>query len=164
MRGHYERDLKSYGRFERGEVICRGMTASPFFGREPFLTWRKNNFVRVIVYTGRNRDPRIPDTPTLHEIFEREKVPEASRRVAAVLLASEIFGRPMVAPPKTPSDRVQVARAAYEKAMKDPELVGEAKRGRMDMDPVTGEELEQLAKSIIDQPSEVLERVRKILK
>jgi tripartite-type tricarboxylate transporter receptor subunit TctC len=149
---------------ERGEVVCRGMTASPFFGREPFLTWQKNNFVRVLLYTGRKRDPRIPDTPTLFEIFEREKVPEASRRVAEVLLASEEFGRPMVGPPGTPADRLKVLRAAYERSMKDAELLEEAKKGRMDMDPTSGEELEKLANRVLDQPAEVLERVKRILK
>lgn len=149
---------------ERGEAICRGMTASPFFGREPFLTWQKNNFVRVLLYTGRKRDSRIPDTPTIFEIFEKEKVPEASRRVAEVLLATEEFGRPMVGPPGTPADRLKILRAAYERSMKDAELLEEAKKGRMDMDPTSGAELEKLANRVLDQPLEVLERVKKILK
>ncbi len=149
---------------ERGEVICRSFTASPFFAREPFLTWQKNNFVRVLLYTGRKRDPRIPDTPTIFEIFEREKVSEASRRVAEVIFASEEFGRPMVGPPGMPADRLKILRAAYERSMKDTELLDEVKKGRMDMDPTSGEELEKLAMRILDQPSEVLERVKKFLK
>lgn len=149
---------------ERGEVVCRAFTASPFFAREPFLTWQKNNFVRVLLYTGRKRDPRIPDTPTIFEIFEKEKVTEASRRVAEVILATEEFGRPMVGPPGTPADRLKILRAAYERSMKDAELLEEAKKGRMDMDPASGEELEKLANRVLDQPLEVLERVKKILK
>ena len=50
---------------EKGEVQCRAMTAAPFFGREPFTTWRKNNFVRVLLYGGQKRDERIPDHPTI---------------------------------------------------------------------------------------------------
>ena len=71
---------------EKGEVQCRGMTAAPFFGREPFTTWRKNNFVRVLLYGGEKRDERIPDTPTIYEIFDKEKTPDESRRVADVIL------------------------------------------------------------------------------
>ena len=68
---------------ENGEVICRGMTAAPFFGgREPFVSWQKKNFVRVLFYTGDKRHEKLPDVPTLNEIFDKEKVPEASRRVA----------------------------------------------------------------------------------
>jgi hypothetical protein len=61
---------------ERGEVACRAMTASPFFGREPFTSWQKKNFVRILLFTGNKRDERIPDTPTIQEIFDKEKVAE----------------------------------------------------------------------------------------
>jgi tripartite-type tricarboxylate transporter receptor subunit TctC len=148
---------------EKGEVVCRGMTASPFFGREPFLTWQKKNFVRVLVYTGDKRDPRIPDVPTLDEIFTKEKVSEASRRVAEVILAGESFGRPIVATPGIPAERVLELRRAFDQAMKDPELLAEAKKQRMDVEPETGENLEKLAIKILNQPPEVLTRVKKIL-
>lgn len=149
---------------ERGEVICRGFTASPFFSREPFLTWQKNKFVRVLLYTGRKRDPRIADAPTIFEVFEKEKVPEASRRVAEVILAREEFGRPIVGPPGTPADRLKILRAAFEKAMRDQELLAEAKKAMMDMDVVSGEALEKLADRIMSQPPEVIDQVRKLLK
>ncbi|HWP56905.1 MAG TPA: tripartite tricarboxylate transporter substrate-binding protein [Candidatus Acidoferrales bacterium] len=148
---------------ERGEVVCRGMTASPFFGREPFLSWRKKNFVRVLLYTGKQRHPQAPDTPTIYEIFEKENVPESGRRVAAVILATEQFGRPIVAPPATPPEMVKLLRAGFNSAMKDPALLDEAKKGNMDVDPTTGEDLQQLAQTILDQPPEVLARVKKVL-
>lgn len=148
---------------EKGEVMCRGMTASPFFGREPFLTWQKKNFVRVLLFTGDKRDERIPDVPTLDEIFDKEKVPETSRRVAEVILAAESFGRPIFATPGTPADRIKLLRNAFEQALKDPELIAEAKKGRMDIDPATGESLEKLANQILAQPPEVIARVKKIL-
>jgi tripartite-type tricarboxylate transporter receptor subunit TctC len=148
---------------EKGEVICRGMTASPYFGREPFLTWQKNQFVRVLLYTGDKRDERIPDVPTLNEIFDKEKVPEASRRVAEVILGGESFGRPIVVTPGTSPDRLKILREAFNKAMKDPELLAEAKKGRMDVEPESGENLDKLATRILNQPPEVIARVKKIL-
>lgn len=148
---------------EKGEVICRGMTASPFFGREPFLSWQKRNFVRVLLFTGSKRDERIPDVPTIGEIFDREKVPEASRRVARVILAAEEFGRPIVAGPGTPADRLETLRRAFDQAMKDPELLAETKKQRMDVDPTSGASLEKLADEILQQPPDVLARVKKIL-
>lgn len=148
---------------ERGEVICRGMTASPFFGREPFLTWQKKNFVRVLLYTGAKRDERIPDVPTIREIFDKEKVPDASRQVAQVILASESFGRPIITPPGTPKDRIEILRRAFEQSLKDPELLAETKKARMDVDPTSGPELEKLANDVLNQPPEVLARVRKLL-
>jgi tripartite-type tricarboxylate transporter receptor subunit TctC len=148
---------------EKGEVICRGMTASPYFGREPFLTWQSKNFVRVLLYTGAKRDKRIPDVPTIAEIFDQESVPENSRRVARVILAAESFGRPILSGPGTPVDRVDTLRRAFNQAIKDPELLAEAHKQRMDVDPTDGARLEKLAHEIFQQPPEVVARVKKIL-
>jgi tripartite-type tricarboxylate transporter receptor subunit TctC len=148
---------------EKGEVICRGMTASPFHGREPFVSWQKKNFVRVLLFTGDKRDERMPNVPTINEIFDKENVPEAGRRVAEVILAAEKFGRPIIAGPGTPPDRANSLRQAFNQAMKDPELLAEAKKGRMDVEPTTGEALEKLANRVLDQPPEVIARVKKIL-
>jgi tripartite-type tricarboxylate transporter receptor subunit TctC len=148
---------------EKGEVQCRGLTAAPFFGREPFISWRKKNFVNVLVYGGLKRDSRIPDTPTIYEIFDKEKTPEESRRVADVILRGGDFGRPWVAPPGTPKEQVKILRDAYAKAMADPALVDEAKKGKMEVEPVSGEELQKLADKMIGQPPGVIERVKKLL-
>jgi tripartite-type tricarboxylate transporter receptor subunit TctC len=148
---------------ERGEVQCRGMTASPFFGREPFLSWTKKNFVRVILFTGKKRHPKAPDTPTIYEIFDKEKVSQTSRRIAEVILAAEDFGRPIMAAPGTAAEQVKVLRAAFNAAIKDAELLAEAEKGRMDVDPVNGEELQELAQRVLDQPAEILARVKKLL-
>ncbi|HEX6801069.1 MAG TPA: tripartite tricarboxylate transporter substrate-binding protein [Candidatus Binatia bacterium] len=148
---------------EKGEVVCRGMTASPYFGREPFLSWHKKNFVRLLLFSGDKRDERMPDVPTLIEIFDKEKVPQNSRRVADVILAGEKFGRPIVAGPGVPPDRVGVLRRAFDQSLKDPELLAEAQKQRMDVDPESGENLQKLAKQILEQPAEVIARVKKVL-
>jgi tripartite-type tricarboxylate transporter receptor subunit TctC len=149
---------------EKGEVVCRASTIPTHFSREPFLTWHRNKFDRHLVQTGRKRDPRAPDTPTIYELMDQYKTPQASRRTAQVLLASPEFGYPMIAPPGTPPELVKILREAYASIVKDPEFVAEVKKLRLDLDPSTGEELEALAKEVLDQPSEVVERVRKLSK
>jgi tripartite-type tricarboxylate transporter receptor subunit TctC len=148
---------------ERGEVQCRGMTASPYFGREPFLSWEKKNFVRILLYTGKQRHPKAADTPTIYEIFDKERVPEASRRVAEVILAAEDFGRPIMAGPGTNAEHVKILRAGFNAAIKDPELLAEAEKGKMEVDSVSGEELQKLAQRVMEQPPDVLARVKKLL-
>jgi tripartite-type tricarboxylate transporter receptor subunit TctC len=148
---------------EKGEVVCRGMTIPPHFGREPFDTWHKKGFDRHLVQTGRNRDPRAGDTPTIFELMSEHKTPESNRRVAQVMLAGGEFGRMMLLTPGTPAERVKMLRDAYARALKDTELLDEAKKGRMDVDPSTGEELQALAQEILDQPPDVIGRVKKIL-
>ena len=148
---------------EKNEVVCRAHSMSAHFGREPFDTWHKRGFDRHLVQTSRKKDPRAADAPTLDELFDQHKVPANSRRLAQVLLAAGDFGRPMMVTPGTPPDRVKTLREAYVKTLSDPDVVEEAKKGRMDVDPATGEELEALVKEIFDSPPEVVERVKKIL-
>jgi tripartite-type tricarboxylate transporter receptor subunit TctC len=148
---------------EKGEVQCRGLTAAPFFGREPFISWRKRNFVNVLLYGGLKRDPRIPDTPTIYEIFDKENTPEESRRVADVILRGGDFGRPWVMPPATPPEVVKTMRAAYAKAMADSALLDEAKKTKLDVEYVPGEELQKLAEKMMSQPPAVVQRVKTLL-
>lgn len=148
---------------EKGEVQCRGMTIAPHFGREPFDSWHKKGFDQHILQTSEKRDARVGDVPTIYEIFEKENTADESRRVADVILRGGDFGRPMIAAPGTPADRVKILREAYVKAMSNPELLAEAKKSRMDVEPVTGEQLQELAKRVLNQPPAVLKRVIKIL-
>jgi tripartite-type tricarboxylate transporter receptor subunit TctC len=148
---------------EKGEVICRGMTIAPHFGREPFDTWHKKNFDRHILQSSEKRDPRLADVPTIYEIFEKENTAEESRRVADVIFRGGDYGRPMFAPPATPAERVKILREAYAKAINDPELIAEAKKGRMDMEPVSGEDLQTLTTRLMNQPAGVIQRVKKML-
>ncbi|HTF92710.1 MAG TPA: tripartite tricarboxylate transporter substrate-binding protein [Verrucomicrobiae bacterium] len=148
---------------EKNEVVCRAHSMSAHFGREPFDTWHKKNFDRHLVHTARKKDSRAADAPTLQELFEQYKVPENNRRLAQVLLAAGDFGRPMMVTPGTPPDRVKMLRDAFVKTLSDPEALDEAKKGRMDVAPATGEELDKLVSDIFDSPPEVVERVKKIL-
>lgn len=148
---------------ERGEIQCRGNTILPHFGREPFDTWHKKGFDRHLIQTGRKREAVIPDTPTVYELMDQFKTAETNRRIASVLLGGAEFGRFMLVAPGTPPDRVKMLREAYARSMKDPELIAEAKKGRMDMDPTSGEELQSLVNEIMTQPPDVIERVKKLL-
>jgi len=148
----------------KGEVVCRDLGLTAHFSREPFLSWHEKGFDRHLLQTGRKRDVRAPETPTIFELMDRYKTKEMSRRALEVLTAGEGFGHPMMAPPGTPADRVQILRQAYANAMRDPELVAEAQKGRWLVEPVSGEEIQDLAQRIMVQPPEVVEQVKKILR
>jgi tripartite-type tricarboxylate transporter receptor subunit TctC len=148
---------------ERGELHCRAFTIEAFFAREPFLTWRKRGFVRNLIQSGRTRDPKLPDTPTIYELMDQYKTPEATRRLANVVLAAGALGRPLVATPGIPPERVTVLREAFNKMLKDPDFLAEIERRKYELQPVKGEELEAMAKDVIAQPPDVIERMKKLL-
>ncbi|MGH7796552.1 MAG: Bug family tripartite tricarboxylate transporter substrate binding protein [Candidatus Binatia bacterium] len=147
---------------ERGEVLCMGLTISTYYGREPFLTWLKTKFVRFLAQSGRERDPRVGDAPTIYELMDEFKTPATKRRVAEAMLQGGEWARPLMAPPGTPADRVAILRAGYEKVAKDPELIAEAKKMRIDVTPLTGEKLQGMAKEVMNQPPEVIAQIKKL--
>ena len=105
---------------EKGEVQCRAGTVSAYVGREPTRTWIKNGFVRALAQSGAKRYPKLPDVPTVYELMETYKTPDATKRLAKVLLSSGDLGRPFIAPPGMPAERIKVLREAFNKAMNDP--------------------------------------------
>ena len=148
---------------ERNEVVCRATRITVHFSREPFVTWDKKGFDRHLMQAGKKRDPRLTGVPTIYELMDRYKTPEAGHRLAQVILSGDELGRPMIAPPGVPADRVKILREAYNKALRDPELIAEVTKSRLDMEPSTGEDIEALIKEIMDQPPEVIPLVKKIL-
>jgi len=148
---------------ERGEVHCWSPLVATFFGREPYISWLKKGFVRVLLQTNRKRDSRLADVPTIYELMDQYKTPEAGKRLTRVILVAATLGRPIAVTPGIPPDRLKLLREAYLKTLKDPELVAETKRQRWDIDPLTGEEMEQLAKEVIAQPKDVIERMKWVL-
>jgi tripartite-type tricarboxylate transporter receptor subunit TctC len=148
---------------ERGEVHCWSPVVATFFGREPYLGWYKRGFVRVIVQTGKKRDPRLGDVPTIWEAMDRYKTPEATRRLVPVVIAGVGLGRPILTGPGVPAERVKILRQAYARTLADPALLAEAKKRNWEVNPLTGEELESLAKEVIAQPPQVVERMKWVL-
>jgi hypothetical protein len=148
---------------EKGELHCRGTGITTHFAREPYHTWHKNNFDRHILQTGSKKDPRIADAPTLPDLMDKRKTPDIGRNVAKLMLLSATAGRPLISTPGVPAERVKLLREAYVKAYKEPELLAEAKKSRMDVELLSGEEVEKEFREAMTQPSEVVARVKKLM-
>jgi len=147
---------------EKGEIHCRGTGITTHFAREPYFTWHKTGFDRHIVQTGAKKDPRIADAPTLGELMDKRKSSALSRNVAKVLLVSATLGRPIMTTPGTPADRVDMLREAILKTFKDPAVVEEAKKGRLDLEVLPGSEVQTQIREVMNQPKDVVERVMKL--
>jgi len=148
---------------ERAEIFCRTFTIETFFAREPYISWKKNGFVFNPFQTGRKRDARLADVPTLYEVMDRYKTPENGRRLATVILANGALGRPIFTSPGTPSDRVKILRDAYEKMIRDPIFLDDIKKKKFELEPISGAELETIVKEVMSQPPEIIERLKKLL-
>lgn len=147
---------------ERGEINCMGLTIANYFASDRYAGWYKNKFVRILAQGGHKRDSRIPDAPTIYELMDEYKTAPTKRRVAEAMNQGAEWARPFLVAPAVPKDRVDVLRAAFERATKDPELLAEAKRLRVEVTPMRGEQLQKMAKDVLTQPPEVIEQIKKL--
>jgi len=157
--GGAEQDLA----LERGEVDCRAIPTSAFFGREPFITWFKKGLVQIMLQTARQRNSKIPDVPTIFELMDQYKTSDARRRYANVYLDAGGFGDfPVVASPGVPSDRTKILREAYARTVREPELGEEMKKRGWEVKPINAEDLEQLAKEVLNQRPDAIDWLKKL--
>jgi tripartite-type tricarboxylate transporter receptor subunit TctC len=91
------------------------------------------------------------------------KTEEMGRRLANVVLTSGELGRPYLLPPGIPAERLKILREAFMKLMADPAFLADVKKRGLEAKPSTGEELERLAKEVMAQPPEVIERMKKLM-
>ena len=108
-------------------------------------------------------DERLKDTPTLTELMQQYKTPEVGRRLAKVVLTATTLGRPIAAPPRLSGEQTKILRDAYSNTLRDPELLAETAKRGWDVEPLSGAELESLAKDVVVQPKEVIDRMKWVL-
>ncbi|MFQ5851831.1 MAG: Bug family tripartite tricarboxylate transporter substrate binding protein [Candidatus Binatia bacterium] len=94
---------------------------------------------------GKSDDPEVKDLPRLTEVVEGEK----NRAILKAWLPQYNFQRPLSLPPGTPKERLNILRKAFQAALKDPELLAEAKKSKLIMTYVSGEKVEKYVDQIL---------------
>jgi tripartite-type tricarboxylate transporter receptor subunit TctC len=148
---------------EKNEAQCRAFTHAAWFSGEPYRSWQAKGFAHVLIQTGNKRDERLPQVPTLDELMTEFKTNDLGRRLANVVLASGELGRPYIVPPGIAPERLKLLRQAFMKLMVDTDFLADVKKRGLEVKPSTGEELEKLAKDVMSQPREVIEKVEKLM-
>lgn len=139
---------------ERGEVE---MAVKPWEGvKAENGEWLRDKKITLLIQYSSHRHPDLPNLPT---VLERMKTDDQKQIMRLFISTSEI-GRTLVIPPTSPADRVAALRQAFDKMMRDPDLIAEAKKLKLDLDPMSGAELQKLIDSTFDLPPAVVERAR----
>jgi tripartite-type tricarboxylate transporter receptor subunit TctC len=86
------------------------------------------------------------------------------RQALEFLYAGQGIGRPFVAPPDLPAERLKMLRDAFDATIRDAEFLADAKRQKLDVEPVSGAQLEALIKKIYATPPAIVERVGSLVK
>jgi tripartite-type tricarboxylate transporter receptor subunit TctC len=141
---------------ERGELqgVCSSYSQFRSFDR----LFREGK-LRILF---RVEEAAIPDRPDVASVFDQAKTDE-QRQLMRFVFSSVEFGRPYVFPPGVPGERVELMRNAIAAAVKDPELLAEAEKMKLDMAYREPHHLEQLIANLYATPPAMVEIVRKLV-
>ncbi len=144
---------------ERGEVdgVC-GLSYSTLKTMHP--DWFRDRKVNVIVQIGLQKVRDLPNVPNALEL-----IPNAEdKQVLQLILVRQEMGRPFAMPPNVPAERVAILRAAFEATLKDPAFIADAAKLQMDIDPLTGVQIEALLKTAYSAPRPIVERAAQLVR
>ncbi len=107
---------------------------------------------------------RHPDLPKVPSILDYVKNEEGRKIVQTGVFDYGSIARPYVLPPGTPKDRVAILRKGLADTYKDPEFLADAKKARLDMAPLSGEELERIVERTYNLDKTLVAKLKEILK
>jgi tripartite-type tricarboxylate transporter receptor subunit TctC len=143
---------------ERGEVAGRGSNAwASWKSTRP--DWLKDKKINILVQIGLTKAHDLPDVPLLVDLAKND----ADRAAFKLLSASTTIGRPIFSTPNVPPERTKALRDAFDKMVKDPTFLEEAKKMNFDIEPISGAELQKIVAEIVATPKEIGERVHSLI-
>lgn len=140
---------------ERGELQGRcGVSFGSLRVNKP--EWLENKYVTVLIQLGLTKHPDLPDVPLLTDLVKNAD----DRAALELMLTPSNMARPFFAPPDVPRERIEILRKAFDAALKDPALLEEAAKQRLEIQPMSGTEMEAVFKKLHALPQPVIERAR----
>lgn len=143
---------------ERGEVEGRGGGAySSLVSTRP--DWLKNKQINVLAQVGTEREPDLPDAPLLTDLATNAE----DLQIARLATLPVAIGYNYWLSPDVPAERVKILAEAFDATMKDPELIGEARKQSLEIRPKTAADLARMVNDASHIPESVLRRTASIL-
>jgi tripartite-type tricarboxylate transporter receptor subunit TctC len=144
---------------DRGEVEGHLSGASSGVMRNQVGPWIDTGKVKIILQLGLKQDLAFSDAPGVTELAKNVE----DRQILDLLFAQQEISYPFVAPPDVPADRIAALRAAFDATMKDPDFLADAKKQRLQIDPLSGAEIDAFLTKVESTPPSVLQRFTDLL-
>ena len=116
--------------------------------------WIRDNKLNVLVQMAFDKLPDLPNVPSALDLVTDPQ----NKQVLELILIRQEMGRPFAAPPGTPADRVAALRKAFDATMKDPEFLADAQRAQLEIEPLTGADIDHLLAKAYGAPKPIVER------
>ncbi len=144
---------------ERGEVQGRcGWSWSSV--KTTHKKWLEEKKFTVLVQLGLDKHPDLPDVPLIVDLAKTDE----QRQILKLVFARQVMGRPFIAPPGLPQDRVDALRKAFMATMQDPEYLADAVKTQMEINPVPGEKVQALIKEEYATPPAIARKAASFLR
>jgi tripartite-type tricarboxylate transporter receptor subunit TctC len=144
---------------ERGEVKGRcGWSWSSVLAAH--MSWWKEKKINVLVQLALAKHPDLPDVPLVTELAKST----TQRQMLRMIFARQVMGRPFLAPPGIPADRLAALRKAFMDTMTDKDFLADCEKAKLEISPVPGDQVEGLVKEIYATPAEVAQQAAAALK
>jgi len=127
-------------------------------------TWVRELQSGELIIALQNVPKPHPDLPNVPLAISYAKTEEARKLIEAGIHGIGPTARPYVLPPGTPKERVRILRKAFMETLKDPEFLAEAKKAKLDINPLDGERLERNVKEIFNLEPQLVAKLKEILK
>jgi hypothetical protein len=114
----------------------------------------------VLFQGGAEPNPELKDVPFVLDLARTDEHKQAIQ----FLYAGQGIGRPFVAPPDLPPERLKMLREAFNATMKDPEFIADAAKSKLDLEPEDGEHLAALIRKIYATPKSIVDRIGSVIK
>jgi tripartite-type tricarboxylate transporter receptor subunit TctC len=153
----YESTPKIHLAMESGEVHGTIANWSTLKAINP--TWIAEKKIRILAQWALTKNPELKDVPMFLSLAKTD----AERAALELMLARLEYGRPFFLPPNVPAARLAALRRAFDATMKDPAYLAEADRLKIEVDPLSGEEVAALVDQVFRTPADTVTRVRAAL-
>jgi tripartite-type tricarboxylate transporter receptor subunit TctC len=115
--------------------------------------------VVILLQMGRHPNPELKNVTYLLDLAKNDE----QRQALELVYAGQSFARPFITPPDLRPGVLLALREAYEAALADPKLLADAKKQKLEIDPVSGEECAAILAKAYATPKPVVDRVAAIM-
>jgi tripartite-type tricarboxylate transporter receptor subunit TctC len=142
---------------ERGEVDGRcGWSWSSIKTNHP--AWVKDGTLKLLVQLSLTKHADLPDVPLAMDLVRNTE----QKAILRLVFARQVMGRPFLAPPGLPRERVDMLRKAFMQTMQDAAFLAEAQKLNLEITPVSGEAVQTLVAEVYRTPPEILAKALEV--
>lgn len=143
---------------ERGEVQGRcGWSWSSV--RSTHQDWLDGKKINILVQLALSKHADLPNVPLIIDLAKNDE----QRRILRIIFSRQTMGRPFLAPPGLPRERVDALRKAFMDTMKDKEFLADAEKAKLEITPVSGADVQKLVEEAYDTPKEIAKKAAELL-